>query len=147
MKYGTSQFMAENGLERARESGGDARGEAHFGLFGAKRSFSGLLAAAAACVFLFAGAAHATCAYCGSPAIGHCDSSPCVNAEYGRKSHKHSDWGPDKCMYCGSGAYGSGCSFSPHGKHEHGSGGNKCRFCGFTTIGPCSLSPSGRHQR
>lgn len=138
--------MAGNGSKRVGENGGNARVESHFGLSGVKRSSFGLLAAAALGVFLLAGAAHATCAYCGSPCIGHCDRSPCANAQYGRKSHMHTDWGPEKCMYCGSGAYGSSCSFSPHGKHEHGPGGNKCRFCGSTAIGPCSMS-GGQHVR
>jgi len=34
----------------------------------------------------------------------------------------------DKCKYCGSTAYGSGCMNSPHKKHEHGGGVQHCIF-------------------
>ena len=136
MKYGIRQAMATNWSERVGENGGDVPGESYSGV---KRSFSGMLAAAAVCVFLFAGAAHATCAYCGQNGIGTCGMAP-------DKVHKHTDWGPDKCMYCGSTAYGA-CIIAPHGKHERGYGGNGCRFCGSPSIGSCIFSPSKRHER
>lgn len=84
----------------------------------------------------FAGAAYATCSWCGSSSYGSCPYA---------KSHKHTDCGADKCMFCGSSSYGS-CSLSPHGKHEHATGQNKCRFCGSTSFGSCSLSPCGHHE-
>lgn len=85
---------------------------------------------------LLAGAAHATCSFCGSSSYGSCPYA---------KSHKHTDYGADKCMYCGSSSFGS-CSLAPHGKHEHGYGRGKCRFCGSSSFGSCSMSPGGHHE-
>ena len=53
-----------------------------------------------------------------------------------------------KCRYCGSSSFGSGCSYSPTGKHQHGSGAEKCTWCGSSSTGSgCSYSPTGRHER
>ena len=95
-----------------------------------------LIAAAFVLSLSLAGAAWATCSYCGSSGYGACP--------YG-KVHKHTDCGADRCMFCGSSSYAS-CSQSPHGKHEHGYGHGKCRFCGSSSFGSCSLSPSGHHE-
>ena len=83
-----------------------------------------------------AGAAYATCSFCGSSGYGSCSYA---------KVHKHTDYGADKCMFCGSSSYGS-CSLAPHGKHEHGTGQGKCRFCGSSAFGSCSLSPGRYHE-
>lgn len=97
---------------------------------------SRLIAVALSVFVLIAGAACATCSYCGSSGFGSCS--------YG-KVHKHTDYGADRCMYCGSSAHGS-CSYSPHGKHEHGYGQGRCRFCGSASFGSCGYSPSGIHE-
>ena len=94
------------------------------------------LAAVLALVLPLAGAAYATCSWCGASGYGSCPYA---------KSHKHTDCGADKCMFCGASGYGS-CSLSPHGKHEHGVGQGKCRFCGSSSFGSCALSPCGRHE-
>jgi len=52
-----------------------------------------------------------------------------------------------KCRYCNSSSYGSGCSNSPTGKHEHTGDETRCEFCGSTLYGrSCSHSPTGYHR-
>ena len=94
------------------------------------------IAAVLALFVLIAGAAYATCSFCGSGSYGSCP--------YG-KVHKHTDYGADRCMYCGSSSYGS-CNYAPHGKHEHGYGQGQCRFCGSSSFGSCNYSPSRIHE-
>lgn len=50
-----------------------------------------------------------------------------------------------KCKYCGTTSFGS-CSVSPHRKHEHNTDENQCRYCGTTSYGTCSVSPNGKHE-
>ena len=50
-----------------------------------------------------------------------------------------------KCIYCGSGSYGS-CSKSPHKVHEHEGDEDKCVFCGSSAYGSCSKSPYKVHR-
>lgn len=51
----------------------------------------------------------------------------------------------NKCMYCGSTAYGPGCPFSPHGKHVHPSDPKRCIYCGSYAHGPgCPFNPHSR---
>lgn len=62
---------------------------------------------------------------------------------------KHEHVGDEQhCIFCGSTAYGSGCLNSPHKKHQHGSSGNKCVYCGSTATGSgCLNSPVGKHMK
>lgn len=40
-----------------------------------------------------------------------------------------------KCRFCGSSSYGSGCPYSPGGRHKHGGDGTKCVWCGSGSCG------------
>ena len=52
------------------------------------------------------------------------------------------------CEYCGSTAYGWSCSHSPTHAHRHGGGGGRCRWCGSSSSGiDCSYYPTGVHER
>lgn len=52
-----------------------------------------------------------------------------------------------KCRFCGSSSYGSGCPYSPYGKHQHRGVGAACEFCGSTSYGSgCPYSPGVRHK-
>jgi hypothetical protein len=63
------------------------------------------------------------------------------------KKHEHVE-NEKVCEFCGSSSYGSGCSYSPTGKHRHGHGANKCIWCGSTSNGSgCSYSPNKTHEK
>lgn len=48
----------------------------------------------------------------------------------------------DKCSYCGSQNYGSGCAYGPKGRHVHINNSGKCIYCGSINIGRgCALNP------
>lgn len=51
----------------------------------------------------------------------------------------------DKCIYCGSDNYGTGCIYGPKGRHVHANnGGRKCIYCGSSNIGTgCVHNPFG----
>jgi len=50
------------------------------------------------------------------------------------------------CEYCGSTAYGRGCSYSPFKVHRHGAG-SRCRWCGSIALGMgCTYYPTGMHE-
>ena len=78
----------------------------------------------------------------------------CNSTSYGsgcsyspHKKHEHTD-DERKCEFCGSSSYGSGCSYSPAKKHRHGHGANKCVWCGSTSSGSgCSYSPNRVHEK
>ncbi len=57
-----------------------------------------------------------------------------------------SDGDADKCMYCGSRAYGA-CARGPEKLHKHGHGDDKCIWCGSKATGSCARSPFGKHQK
>lgn len=47
-----------------------------------------------------------------------------------------------KCMYCGSGSYGSGCIFSAQRIHVHVDDPTKCIYCGMMSYGSgCIFNP------
>lgn len=49
----------------------------------------------------------------------------------------------DRCVYCGSVAYGKGCKFGPHNTHLHSSDAKKCSYCGSGSFGRgCKLNPT-----
>lgn len=52
----------------------------------------------------------------------------------------------DKCMYCGSTSYGSGCIYGPKGIHVHPQNiGGKCIYCGSSSLGSgCIYNPFGK---
>jgi len=51
-----------------------------------------------------------------------------------------------RCVYCGSPNFGSGCRYSPQGKHLHPDDPKKCSYCGSTNYGKgCRYSPDGIH--
>jgi len=52
----------------------------------------------------------------------------------------------DKCMYCGSSSYGTGCLYGPKGIHVHPHNtGGKCIYCGSSSIGSgCIYNPFGK---
>ncbi|MBP5544033.1 MAG: hypothetical protein ILM98_08155 [Kiritimatiellae bacterium] len=61
--------------------------------------------------------------------------------------HQHRGVGA-MCEFCGSSSYGSGCPYSPYGKHKHGGDGAKCVWCGSSSYGSgCPYSPASRHER
>ncbi|MBR6389335.1 MAG: hypothetical protein IKS15_04365 [Opitutales bacterium] len=75
----------------------------------------------------------------------------CGSTAYGYCSnspHKNHEHIADSkhCVYCGSSAYGY-CSKSPCQNHKHGHGDGKCAYCGSTAYGYCSKSPAGVHTK
>ncbi len=87
-----------------------------------------------------------------SMASTHCRY--CRSSSYGRGcsysphgAHEHTGTA-DRCEFCGSSSYGRGCSYSPTRAHRHGQDGRKCRWCGSASVGRgCSYSPTGAHER
>ena len=52
-----------------------------------------------------------------------------------------------RCVYCGSTAFGAGCSNSPSKHHVHSVDGSICRYCGQAAYGSgCRYSPDGKHM-
>ena len=53
---------------------------------------------------------------------------------------------PNRCAFCGSDSYGTGCPISPDGLHDHPYDPSSCRFCGSKERGgPCPYGPSALH--
>lgn len=54
----------------------------------------------------------------------------------------------DKCMYCNSSSYGTGCAYGPKGIHVHPqNAGGKCIYCGSSNIGSgCAYNPFGKNH-
>ena len=51
----------------------------------------------------------------------------------------------NKCVYCGSNAYGPGCPFSPTKIHFHPNDPKKCCYCGSVAHGPgCPFNPHAK---
>jgi hypothetical protein len=49
----------------------------------------------------------------------------------------------NRCVFCGSVAYGKGCKFGPHQTHFHTTDSTKCSYCGSTSFGKgCKLNPT-----
>ncbi|WP_407446487.1 hypothetical protein [Fibrobacter sp.] len=52
-----------------------------------------------------------------------------------------------RCRFCGSSSHGSGCSYSPTGRHVHNADSSRCVYCGSSSYGSgCSYSPNGNHE-
>ena len=56
-----------------------------------------------------------------------------------------SDGDADKCIYCGSRAYGA-CPNSPIKIHEHIGNSETCVYCGSRAYGACARSPEKLHK-
>lgn len=53
----------------------------------------------------------------------------------------------DRCVFCGSPAYGTGCRYGPKGHHFHPGDSKKCSWCGSPAFGPgCRLNPTGKNH-
>ena len=51
-----------------------------------------------------------------------------------------------RCVYCGSGNFGSGCRYSPNSIHVHPDDPKKCSYCGSMNYGKgCRYGPNGMH--
>lgn len=52
-----------------------------------------------------------------------------------------------RCIYCGSPAFGTGCTNSPNKCHCHSTDQSTCMYCGQTVYGSgCRFSPTGKHK-